>query len=70
MVRAQGLFANGQRPLVERFRLGIFALIDVKDSQIVQACGDIGMIRTQGLFPNCQRPPVQRLCLGVFALIR
>ena len=69
MVRAEGLFANDERAFEQWFRLSVFALIQVQESQVVQAVRHVRMVRAQRLLANCQRPFVQGLRLGVFALM-
>src|ERR1700686_241555 len=54
-------FGDRQRPLVERFGLGVAALISVEPSQIVQRPRDIGMIGPESLLADRQRALEERL---------
>ena len=70
IIGPQGDLPNGQRPLVQRFRLGKLSLGVVKDRQVSEDGGDIGVIRTQHFLPDRERPLVQRLGLGISTLHR
>ena len=46
MIGTERFLVYCQRPLVQRFRIGIATLLLVQLSQIVQRCRDFGMLRT------------------------
>ena len=50
MIATERLFGNGQRPLVERLGVGVAALVEIQQTQIVQRLSDIGMVATERPF--------------------
>jgi hypothetical protein len=69
MIGTQLSLVNRQRPLVERLRLRILALILVEQGQVVQAGRRVGMIWPHLLLADGQRPLRERLRLCILALI-
>ena len=69
MVGSQYLFADRQRPLVERLRIGVATLVIVKQRQVVQRHGHIRIVRAARLFVDCQRTLVERFGVSITALV-
>jgi hypothetical protein len=63
VLRAQGLLADRQRPLIEGLGLCILTLFGVEPGQAIEAEGHVGVLRAQGLFPDRQRTLIERLGL-------
>ena len=55
MVGPERRLADGQRPLIKRFGLGMLALGVVEHRQTLQAFGDVGMIGAEDIFADTQR---------------
>src|SRR5438128_305394 len=70
MFRAQRFFADFERALMERFRLGIVAHVSIKHRQIVEAPTGVGMFRAQRFFADFERALIERFRLGVFAHVK
>jgi hypothetical protein len=69
MIGTEDLFVNCQRPLVQRFGIGVTTLLIVTESQIVQRFCDIGVIGTKHFFAYGQRVLEQRFGIGVATLV-
>ena len=69
MIRTKGFLVDRQRALVERFSVGVAALVAVEPSQVVQRCRNVGMIRTKGFLVDRQRALVERLGRVVATLV-
>ena len=69
VIRAKGRLSDGQRSLMERLCICVFALVVIEIRQIVEASGHVRVIRAKGLFLDGQRSLIERLCFLVLALV-
>jgi len=63
------LFLNGQRSLIERFRLCISALVSIEIRQTGERKGQMGVVSSHGLLPDVQRSLIERFGFCVLALL-
>ena len=64
---AERFFVDFQRALIERFRLGVVAHVNIKRRQIVEALCGVGVFRPERFFPDFERALIERFRLGVVA---
>ena len=69
MLRAKGLFTNGQGALVEWLGLVVLALVPVEDCQVVEQEIGVGMITPVPGFPNGERVLQERLSFSILSTI-
>ena len=67
MLPAKDFLANLQSLFEQRFGFGIVAHILIKQRQIVQACGRIGMLPAKDFLANLQSLFEQRFGFGIVA---
>jgi hypothetical protein len=68
MLRTQRLFTDREGAPRERFGLGIAALGNVQQSEVVQGLPNVGMLRSQQRFTDREGALVERFGLDVFPL--
>ena len=69
MVGALCFRVSIQRPLIHLFRVRHFALISVKDAQVIDNVKGGYIIRTRCSLVSIERPPIYFFCLCQLALI-
>jgi hypothetical protein len=68
MIGRERCLEDGNGALIQRLRFGVFSLLLIQPSQIVQGGRHRGMVFAERFFFNLQRTLVQRLRFSIFAL--